>query len=282
MGDTPAVVGEGKTSVDQDLIEVVQAGFTAYNERDFEGLCDFFHPDARWVSSASALDAGREYRGHQGVRDLLADLAEGWETFELVPNELREVGDDQVLVVGEIHAKRREGGVPFNSTVAWVWEMRDGRAYRMRTYVDPQKGLEAVGARRTISQSDLKIVRSFFEAFNRREVDWFLELLHPDIEYRSAFALGGVFRGHKGVREYFAELEDSFDVIHAEAEQFLSVGNVVVGIGYFRVRGKGSGIEIPETRLSGWVWELEDRKVKRFRAFDNPAQALAEIGLPKA
>ena len=52
-----------------------------------------------------------------------------------------------------------------------------------------------------------------------------------------------VYRGHEGIRVPFRDFDELFDKVHWEYAEIRDLGDRVVGIGRFRMRGKGSGAE---------------------------------------
>jgi ketosteroid isomerase-like protein len=74
-----------------------------------------------------------------------------------------------------------------------------------------------------------------------------------------------------------SDLEDAFEIGRAEVNDVLGVGDVVVLVGRIRFRGKGSGVE-SETP-TGWMLSFRNGKLLCFRAFRQPEQALAAVGL---
>jgi ketosteroid isomerase-like protein len=125
-------------------IEVLRRAYEAFNRRDLDALTGFFDPEAYWVPSPSVWGAGKTYHGHEGLAELLAELASDWRAFESRPEEFREVGD-LILVLGRVHAVPAEGDREIDSPTAWIWEMRNGKALLLQAYADPAKAFEALG-----------------------------------------------------------------------------------------------------------------------------------------
>jgi ketosteroid isomerase-like protein len=59
-----------------------------------------------------------------------------------------------------------------------------------------------------MSQENVEVVRRFWAATTRRDLEAMDELIAEDAEFRSVLAAseGGVFRGHQSSREYFAAI----------------------------------------------------------------------------
>lgn len=77
------------------------------------------------------------HHGHDGVRrwfDVL-NAALDYEQFELV--ELFSDGDTVIEVIAAA-GKARATGAPFASEVVRIWNFRDGKAVRVRSYYDTQ------------------------------------------------------------------------------------------------------------------------------------------------
>jgi ketosteroid isomerase-like protein len=118
-----------------------------WNARDLEsGLRDCIHPDVLWIPITSALegtDAG--YRGHEGLRRWTEALFRDWESFEIEANEVVDLGEERVLVLGRWRAKGRESGLQLEAEAAWLATFRDGKVVRQQTFTDRQAALDAAG-----------------------------------------------------------------------------------------------------------------------------------------
>jgi ketosteroid isomerase-like protein len=126
-------------------LDVVRAGFAAYNAGDVEGLLAVCASDVELVPLPSLL-TGEPYRGHQGVRDYLDAITEDWSQRAVELDRLIEAGD-QVVLRGRFQARARSSGVEVDAPAAWVVTLRDGRVVRLRAYTDTREALEAVGLR---------------------------------------------------------------------------------------------------------------------------------------
>jgi hypothetical protein len=125
----------------------------------------------------------------------------------------------------------------------------------------------------------VRLARDVLDGLGRRDAEHLIELSHPSVEWYSFFALGeggGAYRGHDGTRQYMRDLSEAWEVGYAEVDDALAVGDVVVAVGRIRYRGKGSGVE--SAAPAAWVLKFRDRKLVRFRAIRNPAQALEAMG----
>ena len=99
-------------------LDVVRAGFAAYNAGDVDGLLAVCDPDVELVPLTSLL-TGEPYRGHQGVRDYLDAISEDWSQRVVELDRLIEAGDEVVLR-GRFQARGRSSGMDVDAPAAWV------------------------------------------------------------------------------------------------------------------------------------------------------------------
>jgi ketosteroid isomerase-like protein len=119
------------------------------------------------------------------------------------------------------------------------------------------------------------------EAFDRRDAEAFIRYVSPNGEWRpflTAGVEGGVYRGHDGIREWFATLDEMFDDISAELTDVRDLGDRVVMLGTLRGRGRGS--RVPVESPLGIVVDLDEDGLMRVGiAFPRHADALAHAGV---
>ena len=129
----------------QENVELVREGFARWNEGDHDFLFNSAAPDIELLSRFGSL-TGEPYRGHEGVREWLADIEQSFERFELWLDDVGDLGED-VLAIGGINMRARGSGLDMNQPMGWVVEFRDGRVARMRFFATPAEALAAVGLR---------------------------------------------------------------------------------------------------------------------------------------
>jgi ketosteroid isomerase-like protein len=129
-------------------------------------------------------------------------------------------------------------------------------------------------------ESARELAGEVIEALNERDLSRMLALADPEVEWHSFFAElgeGGVYRGHEGTRRWLGDLADAWEIVRADADDLIAVGDVAVLVGRIHFRGRGSGVETESP--TGWMLKFRDGKVIRFRAFRDPEQALEAVGL---
>jgi ketosteroid isomerase-like protein len=78
------------------------------------------------------------------VRWLEQEVWATYETFEVHPDEIQDVGE-HLLAFGHWIARGRESGVELKITASWVVDVRDGKIVRWQTYTNRDEALEAAG-----------------------------------------------------------------------------------------------------------------------------------------
>jgi ketosteroid isomerase-like protein len=118
------------------------------------------------------------------------------------------------------------------------------------------------------------------DAVEHRDLAGLISLTDPEVEWRSAFVVGGsggLYRGHDGLREYVSDMNDAWDIVRLEVDHEIAVRSVVVFVGRIHYRGKTSGVEAESE--SGYMLKFRAGKLVRFRPFQNPEEALEAVGL---
>ena len=131
-----------------------------------------------------------------------------------------------------------------------------------------------------MSEETLKLARDVMGALSEGDFARLVALADPDVEWRSFFAeLGeeGVYRGIDGMRRYVNDLSEAWEIVRADVDDGVGVGDVAVLVGRIHYRGKGSGAE--DATPAGWMLKFRQGKVIRFRAFRDPEKALEAVGL---
>jgi ketosteroid isomerase-like protein len=127
----------------QENVEAFKRAIEAYNRRDVEALLDELDNEIEWRPVLPVVLGGDEtvYRGHDGVRQLLQDLDEVLAERQLDFSEIRDVGD-HVVATGSLRIRGKSSGALSESPFGCVAELRNGRAVRIQTYLDPGEALE--------------------------------------------------------------------------------------------------------------------------------------------
>ena len=75
---------------------------------------------------------------------MLRDLYEAFSEFKVEFTEIRDLGD-RIVAMGCWVTRGEESGVETTPPLAAVVDFRNGKAIRVRSYLDPKEALAAVG-----------------------------------------------------------------------------------------------------------------------------------------
>ncbi len=128
-------------------------------------------------------------------------------------------------------------------------------------------------ARSAPPDGPIERVRSLLEVFASRDVDLAVSSSHPDVEIRmfgTAERTGEVrpYRGHDGLRAYFADVAAVWDELEIEATTFRQVDDAVIVFG--RVHARSASGRVHEDAL--WVWKFRDGLIASVQNFRTPSQ----------
>jgi uncharacterized protein len=133
-----------------------------------------------------------------------------------------------------------------------------------------------------VSQDDVVVVKNACEAWERGDLEAWLEALHPDVVWDSSrFAglmEGSVYRGRDEVRAFLvAEWRASWDRYEARVEDVVDAGDRVLVLWSQRMVEAGGGS--PLVVHTAQLCSVRDGKVIRMDNFTDRAEALEILGL---
>ncbi len=131
-----------------------------------------------------------------------------------------------------------------------------------------------------MSEENVAVVKSFFAAFARRDLDAAAGLLHPEVEIRPAIVGGPegiVYRGLNGNRQFWGDIDAAWATFRIEPQEFRDLGERVMVLGRAIALAPGSGIALDQA--SAWIAEMRDGRIVRFQSFTSQREALKAAGL---
>ena len=129
-----------------------------------------------------------------------------------------------------------------------------------------------------MSQENIEIFQECREAFGRGDVDPFLRLVDEDVVWIPARSVvEGRLPRHEGLRELFADNEQSFELFEPDVREVRDLGNRPLVFGVMRLRGRGSSLET-DIPVAGVV-TFESGKIVRWEDFRERHLALEAVGL---
>jgi ketosteroid isomerase-like protein len=122
-----------------------------------------------------------------------------------------------------------------------------------------------------MSQENVEIVRRFLVV----DLDEALTYADPGIVWNPVEESSA--QGHDAVRASTERWKSEWDEYELIPEEMVDMGDRVVATVRYRVRGRGSGIEV-EARCYD-VFTLRDGKIERMDQFTDQSEALEAVGL---
>jgi ketosteroid isomerase-like protein len=127
----------------EENVEIIRAAFDAWNRGDHEALIEMWDEEAEFYPLRAQLE-GRAYRGPQGLREFIGELADEWEEVQFEIEEIRDKGEEGVGF-GRFRARGRASGVELNVPLGVVGIVRNKKIVYSRFFSDPAEALKAAG-----------------------------------------------------------------------------------------------------------------------------------------
>jgi ketosteroid isomerase-like protein len=128
----------------EENVEIVRRAFEDFGDTGIEGLVSRYSADAiiysppEWVE-----DAG--YRGHEGLRKLIALWTQNFDHYGFEVQELRAVEGGVVALFSQT-GKIKGSNAPVHQALGAVYsDFRDGRIGQVRFFLSWKEALEAAG-----------------------------------------------------------------------------------------------------------------------------------------
>ena len=121
---------------------LVRSIFAAHERGDY-GSAEWADSDIEYVI-ADGPDAG-VWSGRAAMAKAWGDVLSAYDYYRTVVDEVREVDDDRVLVLGSYSARGKATGLRLAGMNASLWEIRDGRVVRRVIYFDRDRALADLG-----------------------------------------------------------------------------------------------------------------------------------------
>ena len=123
------------------------------------------------------------------------------------------------------------------------------------------------------------IAQRLFDAFNARDLDGTLALLHPDVVFEPVSGAvlndGEPYRGHEGMRRYFADVQDHWSELIVNPVHVRAAGNAVVALGH--VSGAGAAGPLRNAPTT-WVFKFDGDLVAHIQVFSDERLAREALG----
>lgn len=129
-----------------------------------------------------------------------------------------------------------------------------------------------------MSSENTDAFRRLCEAMNRGDLDGALRESAADVVFVPArSALQGEYRGHEGLRKFWADNDENFDLFRVDFDDVRDRGDRVVALGSIHVRARAGGVET-DIPFAG-VASFRAGKLASWRDYRDPRLALEAAGL---
>ena len=125
-------------------VEILRAGFQAFNDGDMERILEFMDPEFEVVVPPELSAEPDTYRGHEGIRRYFESFAGALEEVRFEPERFWDAGD-AVVVAMRLTARGTQTSIRVEQRFAQIWTLRDGRAASAKTFASLQQALQAAG-----------------------------------------------------------------------------------------------------------------------------------------
>jgi ketosteroid isomerase-like protein len=124
---------------------------------------------------------------------------------------------------------------------------------------------------------NVEFVEAVMDLIERGDQDALRELIegrvHPEAELTPLISLGveGVYEGPDGVRRFFDDLLDAFEVRYSDRELRVVGDGIVLVLCRMALRGRESGVEVVQD--VGTVYVFEGEQFRGARVYEDQAEA---------
>jgi ketosteroid isomerase-like protein len=132
---------------------------------------------------------------------------------------------------------------------------------------------------RTMSQENVVKTSDFIADYNRRDFDAAVRYFDPEIEWvLPALQRSDSCVGPEEVRRFWEGLDETFEELRLDPQEFVDAGDRVAVRLRFYGRGKGSGVEL-DTEMYHQVTTFRDGTMVRIEYFADWPGALKAAGV---
>ena len=128
-------------STTPDLVELVRRFVESASSGDLDAMLRFYAPVVVW----EAADLGTSFAGVPAIRGFLEDWLSGYETYEIEPEEILDLGNGVVFAVTRQNARPAgsTGGALVQEVWLYVFVWVEGMVARVAVYRDIAEGRAA-------------------------------------------------------------------------------------------------------------------------------------------
>jgi ketosteroid isomerase-like protein len=244
----------------------------AFNEaEDVPAMLDLLDSDVEWRVPES-LPWGGNFHGHDGFQRFWALVSDQLAETHREKQQYLDAGDQVIVLLQSVG--RPKGGTEYQEPEVDICEIRNGKIVSVDIYIDSAMVLRSFPERSSATRSPMTVLRSFYDAVARGDVDAILDLLDPQVVWRTPESLpwGGTFYGHEGFRQFFAKLISQPVEPRREVQRYIDAGDrIIVQLRTFgRPKGDTTETDVPEVH----VWTVRNGRIVDLEAIFDTETAI--------
>ena len=118
--------------------KLVEQFIDCLNREDLDGLRPILHPDASWrPMTSSTIPGAGAHHGHKGIIDEFLTPVRGLFEGKDPQNVIHSLFSKGDMVAAETHGTGKlKNGKIYDNRYAWLIEVKDGRIFAIREYMD--------------------------------------------------------------------------------------------------------------------------------------------------
>jgi ketosteroid isomerase-like protein len=131
-----------------------------------------------------------------------------------------------------------------------------------------------------VSQENVELTRLAYEAWNNGDLDWMLDHMTEDFEFRPGLGFADIdpiIRGKDGWRRFSEMWHEAWEEITVRVERIEDLDDRILALLTFEGRGRGSGVEV-SIRV-GQLATLRAGRVSKLTSITGWDEALEAVGL---
>jgi ketosteroid isomerase-like protein len=131
-----------RRELSEELVQLVQKGYDAWNSGDRTWVLDHMAEDVEWITPPDDPDPGT-YSGHEGIERYWSQwrAAVGQLNFEI--EETIDAGES-VVIVARRQGRGEHSGLEVSDRVIQVYEFEGEKCRRVREYYDRDAALSSI------------------------------------------------------------------------------------------------------------------------------------------
>jgi uncharacterized protein len=149
------------------------------------------------------------------------------------------------------------------------------------TATAPSRAVRTTRSPRAMASSRTQTAQQLFDAFNARDLDAALSLLHPDVVFEPVSGAvlndGEPYRGKEGMHRYFADVQAHWRELTVKPVHLREAGDAVVALGH--VSGSSFAAGALRDAPTTWVFKFDGGLVAHIQIFSDERLAREALGL---